>query len=77
MVPLPNFTTYNRKTKEKTKTKKKLFGKFLCILRKLVIPPSYYKDLNDKDFSPFLQIVKNENEFFNIPSMEAAINAKQ
>ncbi|GES88069.1 hypothetical protein GLOIN_2v1881093 [Rhizophagus clarus] len=50
IVPLPNFTTYNPKTKE--------------------------KNLDDKDFSPFLQIVKNENELFNIPSMEAAINSR-
>lgn len=76
MVPLPNFTIYNPKTKEKTE--KTLIGKLLAILyflRNLYIPP-HYKDLNDRDFSPLLQIEKNENEFFNIPSMGAAINSR-
>ncbi|GBC08792.1 hypothetical protein RclHR1_08390006 [Rhizophagus clarus] len=36
----------------------------------------FNKNLNEEDLSPFLQIEKNENEFFNIPSMEAAINSR-
>jgi hypothetical protein len=76
MVPLPNFTTRNPKTKEKTKKNsiEKLI-RILCFLRKIFFPP-YYQDLNDKEFSPFIQIKKNENEFFNIPSMEATINSR-
>ncbi|GES88076.1 hypothetical protein GLOIN_2v1881093 [Rhizophagus clarus] len=76
MVPLPNFTTHDLKTKEKTK--KSIVGKLLtiiCFVRKAFIPP-YYKKLNDRDLSPFLQIEKNENEFFNIPSMGATINSR-
>ncbi|CAB4379736.1 unnamed protein product [Rhizophagus irregularis] len=76
MVPLPNFTSYNPKAKEKTK--KTLIGTSIAslrCLRSILIPP-YYRDLNAKDFSPFLQIEKNENEFFNIPSMGATINSR-
>jgi hypothetical protein len=76
MVPLPNFTTYNPKVRKKTK--KNLIGILLTILyclRKPFIPPNY-QDLNDKDYSAFLRIEKNENEFFNIPSMGATINSR-
>ncbi|CAG8544791.1 19696_t:CDS:2 [Rhizophagus irregularis] len=76
MVPLSNFTSYNPKAKEKTK--KTLIGTSIAslrCLRSILIPP-YYRDLNAKDFSPFLQIEKNENEFFNIPSMGATINSR-
>ncbi|GES88075.1 hypothetical protein GLOIN_2v1881093 [Rhizophagus clarus] len=76
MVPLPNFTTYNPKTKKNHK--KNLIRKLVtifCFLRKAFFPFKY-KNLSDKDLSPFLQIEKNENEFFNIPSMEAVINSR-
>ncbi|CAG8718670.1 7539_t:CDS:10 [Rhizophagus irregularis] len=77
MVPLPNFTNYYSKIKGEI-VKEEIFRKLIRKLTtsfwwiKVLIPPSY-KDLNNKDFSPFLQIKKNKSAFFNIPSMESVI----
>ncbi|RGB25607.1 hypothetical protein C1646_771484 [Rhizophagus diaphanus] len=77
MVPLPNFTTYYSKIKGEI-VKEEIFRKLIRKLStsfwwiKVLIPPSY-KDLDNKDFSPFLQIKKNKSSFFNVPSMETVI----
>lgn len=54
MVSLPNFTTYNTKIIKKFKGK---LGTIFYWLRKILFPPGY-KNLSDKDLSPFLQINK-------------------
>ncbi|GBC06366.1 hypothetical protein RclHR1_00680010 [Rhizophagus clarus] len=74
MVPLPNFTTYDTVIKEKSG------GKFRTIfywLKKTLLPPCY-KNLSDKDLSPFLRISskKNKGAFFNVPVMEAVITSR-
>ncbi|GBC02299.1 hypothetical protein RclHR1_04550006 [Rhizophagus clarus] len=67
MVPLPNFTTHD----EKIEIKKGI----IYFLRKTLFPPSY-KNLEDENFSPFLQIKKNGKTFFSIPAIEATINSR-
>lgn len=67
MVPLPNFTTHD--TKIEGKPKKGI----IPFLRNTLFPPSY-KDLEDKNFSPFLQTNKNEKAF--VPAIEATINSR-
>jgi hypothetical protein len=88
MVPLPDFTTHDPKTKEKTvkrglleyleillesllEWREILYGGYL----KFIFPP-FYKDLDDNEFSRFLQIEKNNGTFFSIPTMEAVINSR-
>lgn len=44
-------------------------------MKKTFFPPCY-KNFGDEKFSPFLQIKKNEEVFFNIPAIEAAINSR-
>ncbi|CAB5377036.1 unnamed protein product [Rhizophagus irregularis] len=77
MVPLANFTTYNSTIKEKIEGEadKGRIERFIHFLRVLILPPGY-KNLDDKDFSPFLQIKKSEISFYEIPAMEATINAR-
>lgn len=81
MIPLPNFTTYDPITKKKlvrVGLLRTLTGILLAILygwRNILFPP-LYKDLDDKDFSPYLQIEKNIDTFFSIPAMEAVINSR-
>ncbi|PKY58024.1 hypothetical protein RhiirA4_479564 [Rhizophagus irregularis] len=73
MVPLPNFVTHGTEIKEKSRVK---FGTIYYWLRKILLPPGY-KDLNDKDFSPFLRInKKNKSAFFNVPVVEAVITSR-
>src|SRR5438876_6366704 len=85
MVPLPNFTTYPKEVVTVEKLEKT--GKFLnCraalkifikLLRKIFIPLNPLRqNSNDGQFSPFLQVKKNNNAFFYIPAMEAAINSR-
>ncbi|CAB4436753.1 unnamed protein product [Rhizophagus irregularis] len=69
IVPLINFTTHN--TKIEGKSKKGV----LHFLRKTLFPPGY-KNLEDKNFSPLLQIKKNEKSFLHIPAIEASINSR-
>ncbi|EXX66858.1 hypothetical protein RirG_119770 [Rhizophagus irregularis DAOM 197198w] len=69
MVPLPNFTTHD------TKVEGKIKKGIIPFLRKTLFPPGY-KNLEDGNFSSFLRIKKNENAFFTIPSIEAAINSR-
>ncbi|PKY26856.1 hypothetical protein RhiirB3_477078 [Rhizophagus irregularis] len=69
MVPLPNFTTHDAKIEGKSKKG------FILFLRKTFFPPCY-KNYGDENFSPFLQIKKNEEVFFSIPAIEAAINSR-
>ncbi|CAG8675414.1 6344_t:CDS:2 [Rhizophagus irregularis] len=77
MVPLANFTTYNSTIKEKIEGEadKGRIERFIHFLRVLILPPGY-KNLDDKDFRPFLQIKKSEISFYEIPAMEATINAR-
>jgi hypothetical protein len=78
MVPLPNFTTSNSHIKEKAESEthdKGIMRKIIHFLRVLLLPPGY-KSSDDKSFSPFFQIKKNGISFFEIPAMEATINAK-
>ncbi|RGB40321.1 hypothetical protein C1646_753500 [Rhizophagus diaphanus] len=77
MVPLANFTTYNSTIKEKIEGEadKGRIERFIHFLRVLILPPGY-KNLDDKDFSPFLQIKKSGISFYEIPAMEATINAR-
>ncbi|PKC62832.1 hypothetical protein RhiirA1_457209 [Rhizophagus irregularis] len=73
MVPLPNFTTYNTNITKKFRGK---LGTIFYWLRKTLFPPGY-KNLSDKDLSPFLQInKKNKGAFFNAPVMEAVITLR-
>lgn len=77
MVPLPNFTTYDTKVEEKTVqvgVLRTLTG-ILLGLRNIIFP-HFYKNLYDKDFSPYLQVEKNIDTFFSIPAMEAVINSR-
>src|SRR4051812_48660738 len=69
MVPLINFTTHDAKIERKLKKG------IIHFVRKTLFPPSY-KNLEDKYFSPFLRIKKNEKSFFSIPAIEAAINSR-
>ncbi|CAB4379754.1 unnamed protein product [Rhizophagus irregularis] len=73
MVPLPNFVTHGTEIKEKSRVK---FGTIYYWLRKILLPPGY-KNLNDRDFSPFLRInKKNKSAFFNVPVVEAVITSR-
>ncbi|PKY19714.1 hypothetical protein RhiirB3_432829 [Rhizophagus irregularis] len=69
MVPFINFTTHN--TKIEGKSRKGV----LHFLRKTLFPPSY-KNLDDKKFSPLLQIKENVKSFLHIPAIEASINSR-
>jgi hypothetical protein len=68
MVPFTNFTTHN--TKNDGKPKKGI----IQFLRNTLLPPGY-KNLEDKNLSPFLRIKKNKT-FFTIPAIEASINSR-
>ncbi|GES90904.1 hypothetical protein GLOIN_2v1881080 [Rhizophagus clarus] len=80
MAPLPNFTSYNSKIKDKS-VEEEIFRKLIRKLAisfwwiKVLFPPSY-KGRDNKNFSPFLQIKKNKGAFYNIPAMEAVINSR-
>uniref|UniRef100_U9SSF6 Uncharacterized protein n=1 Tax=Rhizophagus irregularis (strain DAOM 181602 / DAOM 197198 / MUCL 43194) TaxID=747089 RepID=U9SSF6_RHIID len=81
MVPLPNFTTCpNEETDEEPEETGefekfwavlKIFAKFL---RKIFIPINPFRQ--NEQFSPFLQVEKNNSPFFYIPAMEAIINSR-
>jgi hypothetical protein len=68
MVPFTNFTTHDTKNEENPKKG------IIQFLRKTLLPPGY-KNLEDKNLSPFLRIKKNKI-FFTIPAMEASINSR-
>jgi hypothetical protein len=81
MVPLPNFTTCpNEETDEEPEEtgKVKKFWTVLKILakllRKIFIPVNPFRQ--NEQFSPFLQVEKNNSPFFYIPTMEAVINSR-
>jgi hypothetical protein len=44
-------------------------------LSRALFPPGY-KNLENKNLSPFLRIKKDEKAFFNIPAIEASINSR-